>query len=185
MFLLVIIQPNPGARTGDVRIGESDENQVKYKPPVSSRLFLLLMKIQPANLFDLNALRHVESICFPQDAWPLLDLIAVLTFPNVVRLKGIESGQMVGFIAGDPRPGEGFSWIATLGVLPAYRGRGYGRALLEACERLLPTRRIRLSVRASNEEAIRMYTNAGYFAIDRWGHYYNDGEEALVMEKIR
>lgn len=160
------------------------KNQVKWKPLVFGRLPLFLMNIQPANIFDLNALRHVESVCFPQDAWPLLDLIAVLTFPGVVRLKAVEAGQMVGFIAGDPRPSEGFSWIATLGVLPAYRGRGYGRALLEACERLLSTRRIRLSVRSSNDEAIRMYKNAGYFAIDRWGHYYNDGEDALVMEKI-
>jgi len=143
------------------------------------------MDIHPANIFDLNALRHVEAVCFPQDAWPFLDLIAVLTFPGVVRLKGVESGQMIGFIAGDPRPGEGFSWVATLGILPAYRGLGYGRALLEACERRLPTRRIRLSVRSSNEEAIRMYKNAGYFAIDRWGRYYNDGEDALVMEKTR
>lgn len=144
-----------------------------------------IMDIHPANIFDLSALRHVESACFPQDAWPLLDLVAVLTFPGVVRLKGVEAGQMIAFIAGDPRPGEGFSWIATLGVLPEYRGRGYGRALLEACEKQLPTSRIRLSVRSSNEEAIRMYKNAGYFAIDRWGRYYNDGEDALVMEKTR
>ncbi len=143
------------------------------------------MDIHSANIFDLNALRHVESVCFPQDAWPLLDLVAVLTFPGVVRLKAIEAGQMIGFIAGDPRPSEGFSWIATLGVLPEYRGLGYGRALLEACEQQLPTRRIRLSVRASNDEAIRMYRNAGYVAIDRWERYYNDGEAALVMEKNR
>ncbi len=143
------------------------------------------MEIHPANIFDVNALRHVEAVCFPQDAWPFLDLIAVLTFPGVVRLKGTESGQMIGFIAGDPRLGEGFSWIATLGILPEYRGQGHGRALLEACEQQLPTRRIRLSVRLSNEEAIRMYKNAGYFAIDIWGRYYNDGEDALVMEKTR
>ena len=143
------------------------------------------MEIHPANILDLNALRHVETVCFPQDAWPFLDLIAVLTFPGVIRLKAVEDGQMIGFIAGDPRPGEGFSWIATVGILPEYRGKGYGRALLEACEQKLPTRRIRLSVRSSNEEAIRMYKNAGYFGIDRWGKYYNDGEDALVMEKTR
>lgn len=143
------------------------------------------MDIYPANLLDLNALRHVEAVCFPQDAWPLLDLVAVLTFPGVVRLKAVEAGRMIGFIAGDPRPAEGFSWIATLGVLPEYRGRGYGRALLEACEARLPTARIRLSVRISNEEAIRLYRHAGYVTIDRWGRYYNDGEDALVMEKTR
>lgn len=143
------------------------------------------MEIVPANLFDLNALRHVEKICFPQDAWALFDLIAVLSFGGVIRLKAVENGQMIGFVAGDPRPDEGFSWVATIGVLPEYRGRGIGRALLEACEAQLPTQRIRLSVRASNAEAIRMYKFAGYYTIDSWKNYYNDGEDAIIMEKLK
>lgn len=143
------------------------------------------MEITSASLLDLNALRHLEKVCFPQDAWALLDLIAVLTFSGVIRLKAVENGQMVGFVAGDPRPSEGFSWIATLGILPEYRGRGYGRALLEACEAQLPTPRIHLSVRPSNAEAIRMYKFAGYYSIDQWPKYYNDGEDALIMEKIK
>jgi hypothetical protein len=32
-----------------------------------------------------------------------LDLIGVLTMPNVVRLKAMSDHQMVGFIAGDVR----------------------------------------------------------------------------------
>ncbi|HEY3310604.1 MAG TPA: GNAT family N-acetyltransferase [Anaerolineales bacterium] len=143
------------------------------------------MEILPANLLDINALRHLEKECFPQDAWPILDLVGVLSFSGVVRLKAVENGQMIGFVAGDPRPTEGISWIATICILPEYRGRGYGRALLEACENLLPTEIIHLCVRFSNEEAIRMYHNAGYQNVDRWENYYNDGEDSLVMEKLK
>lgn len=143
------------------------------------------MEIVPANILDLNALRQVEKLCFPQDAWPLIDLIAVLSFAGVVRLKAVENGKMIGFVAGDPRPSEGFSWVATIGVIPEYRGRGIGRALLSACEAELPTQRVQLSVRASNEEAIRMYKFAGYYTIDLWKKYYNDGEDAIVMEKVK
>jgi len=143
------------------------------------------MPILPAALTDLNALRQVEKICFPKDAWPLLDLVAVLTFPGVVRLKAVWEGRMVGFIAGDPRPSEELSWIATLGVLPEYRGKGLARALLETCETQLPTERIRLCARLSNQEAIRLYTNAGYRLVDQWMAYYSDGEDAAVLEKIR
>jgi ribosomal protein S18 acetylase RimI-like enzyme len=112
-------------------------------------------------------------------------LIAVLTFPDVVRLKAVEDQQMVGFIAGDPRPSHGFSWIATIAVLPGYRQRGIGRALLLACERQLPTPRVKSSVRASNQTAINLYEQQGYRTTDIWNAYYNDGENAIVMEKPR
>jgi ribosomal-protein-alanine N-acetyltransferase len=142
-----------------------------------------MAEITSASLLDLNALRHLEQVCFPKDAWPLLDLIAVLSFPGVVRLKAVENGQMVGFVAGDPRPGENMGWIATIGVLPEKRGQGIGRALLEACETQMRLPIIRLNVRQSNYKAIRMYENSGYRAVDHWLRYYNDGEDALVMEK--
>ena len=145
----------------------------------------MLMEIIPASILDLNALRKLERICFEKDGWPLFDLIAVLTFPDVVRLKAVEDDQMVGFVAGDPRPSQGFSWMATIAVLPEYRQRGIGRALLLACEAQLPTPRIKLSARASNQAAINLYEQEGYHTTDIWRAYYNDGENAIVMEKIK
>lgn len=90
---------------------------------------------------------------------------------------------MVGFVAGDPRPRDGWGWIATIAVDPRFQRRGIGRALLEQCERQLGVPRARLTVRASNSGAISMYEQAGYLPIDVWKAYYNDGEDALVMEK--
>jgi ribosomal-protein-alanine N-acetyltransferase len=139
--------------------------------------------IDPATWRDLNALRHLEKVCFPKDAWPLWDLVGVLTLPNVVRLRAAVDSQMIGFIAADIRPSERLAWIATLGVLPEYRGRGIGRALLEACEQLLDVRRVQLNVRASNQAAIQLYQTSGYQRAGIWPTYYQDGEDALVMEK--
>ena len=82
------------------------------------------MQIVPATLRDLNALRKLEHTCFEKDLWPLFDLIAVLTFPDVVRLKGVLDRKMIGFIAGDPRPSQGFSWIATVAVHPDHQRSG-------------------------------------------------------------
>ena len=92
---------------------------------------------------------------------------------------------MIGFVAGDPHPSKGFSWIATIGIAPEYRRRGIGRQLLRACEAKLETPRVRLSVRASNDGAIRLYEQEGYKRIEVWQSYYNDGEAAIVMEKER
>ncbi len=143
------------------------------------------MEICAASLLDLNALNRLERACFGKDAWPLFDLVAVLTFAEVVRLKAVEANQMVGFVAGDPKPSEGFSWIATIGVLPEFQRRGIGRELLRACEAKLTTPRIRLSVRTSNSGAIQLYELEGYVRVDVWQGYYNDGGAALVMEKQR
>ncbi len=141
------------------------------------------MEIIKASLFDLNALRKLEQESFGKDAWPLFDLIAVLTFADVIRLKAVEDGQMVGFVAGDPHPRDGWGWIATLAVAPRFRRRGVGRALLHACEAKLAVPQSRLTVRISNQSAITMYEKDGYKTTDIWKAYYNDGEDGIVMEK--
>jgi len=141
------------------------------------------MEIIKASILDLNMLRKLEQESFGRDAWPLFDLIAVLTFSDVIRLKAIEDGQMVGFVAGDPHPRDGWGWIATIAVDPRYRRRGIGRALLHACENKLGVPRARLTVRTSNQAAIAMYGKEGYVTIDIWKAYYNDGEDGMVMEK--
>jgi ribosomal-protein-alanine N-acetyltransferase len=142
------------------------------------------MEIQFASIRDLGALRRLEHACFEKDAWPLLDLIAVLTWPDVIKLKAVEDGEMVGFVAGDPRPSEEAGWIATIGVDPRYQRRGIGRALLRACEERTTLPRMRLTVRMSNQGAIALYEQEGYRSVDIWKKYYNDGEDGLVMEKI-
>ena len=139
--------------------------------------------ILPATWRDLNALRQLESACFEEDAWPLLDLIAVLSFPTVVRLKAVVDDQMIGFVAGDMRGSQDLAWIATLGVLPDYRRRGIACALLQACEEALNAPRIRLTVRADNVPAIQLYQKCGYQRVGLWPKYYNGGTDALVLEK--
>lgn len=142
------------------------------------------MEIQTASLRDLAALRRLENACFEKDAWPLLDLIAVLTWPDVIRLKADEDGQLVGFVAGDPRPAQGVAWIATIGVDPRYQRRGIGRALLRACEGLTKLPHMKLTVRLSNRVAVALYEKEGYRTIDIWKGYYSDGEDGLVMQKV-
>jgi ribosomal protein S18 acetylase RimI-like enzyme len=101
----------------------------------------------------------------------------------VVRLKAVVDERMVGFIAADIRPSQRMAWIATIGVLPEYRGKGIGTGLLEACEQELQVDAIRLNVRLSNHTAIRLYKSLRYQQVGRWPHYYSDGEDALIMEK--
>jgi ribosomal protein S18 acetylase RimI-like enzyme len=107
----------------------------------------------------------------------------VLTLPNVVRLKAVMGERMVGFIAGDLRPAQRLGYIATLGVLPEVQGRGIGAALLAACEAQMRVDILRLNVRRSNRSAIHLYEKFGYHHAGIWPDYYQDGEDALIMEK--
>ena len=141
------------------------------------------MEIQPATILDLNSLRKLERACFDKDAWSLFDLIAVLSWGDVIRLKAVDNGNMIGFVAGDTRPSEGAAWLATIAVDPRFQRRGVGRALLLACEARVNSPNMKLTVRLSNLGAIAMYEKEGYRTVDIWNTYYNDGEDGLVMEK--
>ena len=146
--------------------------------------------IENSNWRDLKPLQHLEKVCFDLDAWPLIELLGVLTFPDVMRLKAVTDGKMVGFIAGDRRRNEstghlhgGTGWILTLGVLPDWRRMGIAEALLAACEQKLDMPLIKLTVRRNNMPAIHLYEKAGYSQVDIWSHYYRNGEDGLVFEK--
>lgn len=139
--------------------------------------------IELATWRDLSGIRQVERVCFEEDTWPLLDLIAALTFPDVVHLKAVVNGEIIGFAGGDVRRTEHMGWITTLGVIPEFRRRGIAAELLAEAEKAIGQPRIRLCVRRSNTGAIQLYDRFDYHQVGVWPAYYQDGEDALVMEK--
>lgn len=144
------------------------------------------IRIMPATWRDLRELHELEKLCFQLDAWPIIDIFGVLSFPQIIRQKAVSGDKMVGFIAVDLRQVQKTAWIATLAVHPDYRRLRIASKLLEICEtkirETLP--RIRLSVRQSNQPAIALYKRFGYQQVDIWKAYYQGGDDALVFEKI-
>ena len=138
--------------------------------------------IQPAGWRDWRAVWALEQACFTLDAWGPIEILFVLVGDNV-RFKAVSHGKLVGFVMGDPRPSQGFSWIATIGVHPDFQRQGVGARLLAAAEAALTTPRIRLTVRQSNAGAIAMYRKFGYQQTNIWPNYYAGGEAGIVMEK--
>lgn len=141
------------------------------------------IQIVPASLWDLNAIRQLERIAFPRDAWPLLEMVGVLTLPSVERWKAEDGERLAGFVAADIRRSQGLAWIATIAVHPEYRRKGLGNRLMEKVEALVEVPRMRLSARASNRAAIQLYQRRGYEQVDVWPKYYSGEEDAVVMEK--
>ena len=141
------------------------------------------VEIERATWRDLSAVLALEKSCFGRDAWPWIDILAALTFPEIVRLKAVSRDRLVGFVIGDRRRREGLGWIASIGVHPDFRRLGIGSRLLTACERDLAMPRIRLTLRDSNRPARSLYQQCDYVEIDVWRRYYADGEDGIVMEK--
>lgn len=139
--------------------------------------------IARAGLRDLGAVLDIERRCFAGDAWPLLDVIGVLTWPEVVRFKAIVEGRVVGFAAADPHHRGDVAMIATLAVVPEYRRQRIAWRLLESCEAALGARRICLTVRADNDGAQHLYERFGYRVTDSLARYYSDGAAGIFMEK--
>lgn len=140
-------------------------------------------EITRATWRDLNDLYALEHDCFANEAWSLLDLVGVLTLPATSRLKAVADGRMVGFAAGDIHKNEKLGWITTICIATTQRRQGMGRLLLRASEADMKMPRVCLCVRKSNLPAIALYTSEGYHSSDLWKRYYEDGEDAIVMEK--
>ncbi len=76
--------------------------------------------------------------------------------------------------------------LYTIAVDPKFQGRGLGRKLLDRCLKEARSQgcdRFSLEVRADNHPAITLYRNSGYKIIGRITRYYEDGCDALQMQK--
>jgi len=123
---------------------------------------------------------------FPKDAYSYLNLSALLVWPGSANFKvTTPNDTLIGFVSGTPNFATHMDWIVTLGVHPDHQGRGVGRQLLDAAEAYMTQDRIRLTVRESNLAARHLYEVTGYTFAYRESHYYSDGEDGLVLEKIR
>lgn len=143
-------------------------------------------EIRPTTLRDVHAIRRLELLVFPKDAYTYLNISTLLMWPGGANFKAVDTrGNLIGFVSGTPNYTTHIDWIVTLGVHIEHQGRGLGRRLLLAGENGMSQSRIRLTVRASNLSAIHLYETAQYTRCYVEPHYYNDGEDGIVMEKSR
>ena len=81
-------------------------------------------------------------------------------------------------------PAAGEAELLRIAVDPAHRGQGWGRILLEACQRELAAAGLELlylEVRPSNTSAMGLYRACGWERCGLRTGYYPDGEDALLF----
>ncbi len=144
------------------------------------------IEISRATWHDVRALRQLDRRCFKAiDTFSWYEFLGFCTWPNVIALKAVAGDRLIGFIAGDQRRSEGHTIIVTLAVDPDYQRRGIGTRLLREVEErsARSVARLQLMVRISNLPALHLYRKLDYHIVETWSRYYEDGEDAYVMEK--
>ncbi|MDD4080271.1 MAG: ribosomal protein S18-alanine N-acetyltransferase [Eubacteriales bacterium] len=134
-------------------------------------------------LADAKAVHAVEAACFPTP-WPEDAFVQEMRANPVARyLVALEAGRVIGFAGAHIILDEGH--ITNVAVLKQSRGRGVGRALVEALMQYaanLGAGYLTLEVRESNTAAISLYASLGFIKVSVRKRYYEDnGEDALLM----
>ena len=96
-----------------------------------------------------------------------------------------DSGRVTGAAILLYRKGVQTARLYSISVSVDAGGQGIGRALIAAAKQVACDRdclRLRLEVRKSNARAISLYERTGFKVIGRKDHYYDDGEDALIMQ---
>jgi ribosomal-protein-alanine N-acetyltransferase len=128
-------------------------------------------------------LAALHAVCFPPgDCWDKAAMRELTAMPGcfgVVRMRGdAPLGFALVRIAADEAE------VLTLGVLPDWRRRGEGGALVGMVRDAAVARgatRLFLEVATANQAALSLYRSCGFVEIGRRRRYYPDGGDALVL----
>lgn len=119
------------------------------------------------------------------EAWPLADIEALLASGRgLLWLLSDEAGAVRGALLGERVLDE--AHVHLLAVDEPARRRGGATALLAAAlddARAAGARRVFLEVRASQQPALALYAREGFEVVRRRSRYYDDGEDALLLER--
>jgi len=143
--------------------------------------------IRPARRQDLDALVAIENAAFTIDRFTRRTFRYLLTQAHAeTRVHEDDTGRVLGYVIVLLHTGTSLARLYSLAVHPDARGRGLGRALIEAAEQVALAHgciSLRLEVRPDNPHAIALYQVMGYRQFDTRKDYYEDHMEALRFDK--
>ena len=124
-----------------------------------------MMQIRAFQLIDEAAVVALWEECSLTRPWndAQKDIARKLAVQPELFLVGVIDGAIVASVMAGYEGHRG--WMNYLAVAPRFRGRGFGRGLVQHVERALLERgcpKVNLQVRATNLEAVAFYRRLGY-----------------------
>jgi len=146
------------------------------------------LHIEPSQPRDAEAVAALHAKSFYR-GWPRQDIESYLLDADTPTLVACDARHKVAGFAMLRLLGDDAE-LMTIAVEPKFRGKGVGRALLQACFedlRMTPSRRMILEVAADNPAAIRLYEKLGFKRLsERKGYYARpDGQPATALVMAR
>ena len=140
------------------------------------------MIYRQAHKTDGEALASVQKSQPRCAQWEMAGWQGELDAPGARIWCAQEQAHVVGFVA--LRFVAGVGEITNVAVLPQWCGRGIGSRLLEQTLEWVRQQgggKITLEVGVNNTSACKLYEKAGFVALGLRKHFYQTGEDALIM----
>ena len=136
---------------------------------------------------DAQRCAELEAVLFPgDDPWPTIAFVRELAADHNQYVAARENDVLIGY-GGISRLGRTppFEYeIHTIGVDPAYQGRGVGRRLLDELLKIAADSVVHLEVRTDNATAIALYRSLGFTEVGLRKRYYRiSGADAYTMRR--
>jgi ribosomal-protein-alanine N-acetyltransferase len=141
--------------------------------------------VSRAGPYDPPSMAAIHRTCFAK-AWDEATMTQFLASPDVLCLIGSVADDSGGVAGGllIARKAADEAELLTLGVAPACRHAGLGRALLQAAIAALRdsgAKRLFLEVDEGNEAALALYRSLGANAVGHRPGYYDGGRDAAIF----
>ncbi len=142
----------------------------------------------PLTAADAKRCAELEAQLFPgDDPWPKAAFVRELAAKHNHYVAARTSADMLVGYGGISRLGRTppFEYeVHTLGVDPAYQGRGIGRRLLDELLKFAAGGVVHLEVRTDNAAAIALYRSVGFTEVGLRRRYYRvSGADAYTMRR--
>jgi [ribosomal protein S18]-alanine N-acetyltransferase len=142
-------------------------------------------RIEPLPRGAAGPVSLLHRACFPEDPWDAGAIEQIMGMSGFFGLVGWAESAPVGFALALALGEE--AEIVSLGILPDYRRRGFGTAILDAVcgeARLRGAERVVLEMASDNEAASALYAARGFTVVGGRRNYYRRAErlvDALIL----
>lgn len=146
------------------------------------------LQVRPARLEDIDALLALENSCFSTDKIKPRQMRYLLSKAKACTYVACYDGQLIAyamvFTPQLPRPAR----LYSIAVAQAWRGKRVAERLLQNVLGYIDGLgycRVRLEVRISHTQVQALYQRFGFIATGEKAAYYEDNEDALLMERCQ